>query len=206
MPYQGTNFSANVIVLLPSRRMRQEARQIEQQEQERVCEAETQVSREMRELRRLADVQASNDRYNLNLYLILGQRQVVCTRRCCHGNYCSKEEQYYNDVLDAVKTPELAEQSTKEVDEAMQQSSNLHADLHQASTKMGDPEAAQAVRKLSGHTERAYEMRDLTTSGDTFASRMLTEMSSSELMLTDDEGNEFKLSDPETAEQWEELK
>jgi len=207
MPYQGTNFSAsfrNRAVADPSRRMRQEARQIEQQEQERVREAETQASREMKELRRLADLQASNDRYNLeSLSTFSNSVKSFVQDVVVKETIAQKEEQYYNDVLDAVKTPELAEQSTKEVDEAMQQSSNLHADLHQASTKMGDPEAAQAVRKLSGHTERAYEMRDLTTSGDTFASRMLTEMSSSEVMLTDDEGNEFKLSDPETAEQWD---
>ena len=68
MPYQGSSQSIgfrNRTVIDPSKRMRQEAAQIEERGQERIRGMERQASQEIQEMKRVSDLEASNQRYEL---------------------------------------------------------------------------------------------------------------------------------------------
>ncbi len=68
MAYQGSAQSIgfrNRTVLDPSRRMRQETQELERQEQKRIQGMEEQASQQIREMRRVSELQASNSEYEL---------------------------------------------------------------------------------------------------------------------------------------------
>ena len=70
MPYQGSAQSVGFrqrAVIDPSRRMRQEAEQIERQGQQRIRGMERQASQQIEEMRRVSDIQDSNARYELGV-------------------------------------------------------------------------------------------------------------------------------------------
>lgn len=208
MPYQGSAQSVgfrNRTVADPSKRMRQEASQIEDRGRERVRSMEEQASQEIREMNRLSDIEASNSNYELKalskfsdtITRFLEEDIVDLEKRRIEGEIEEGKRIY------AEQGPAFQQQK-EDVQNAADRSYDLDIKATQAASKIPNEEGADRVRKLSRWKEHGYQLAAMKEAGQNFGVYLDNELVSNETLIEDPSGGPaFKIKDYKGKAQYE---
>lgn len=208
MAYQGSAQSVgfrNRTVADPSKRMRQEAAQIEQRGRQRVQSMETQASQEIREMNRLSDIEASNSNYELKalskfsdtITRFLEDDIVDLEKRRIEGEIEEGKRIY------AEQGPAFQQQK-EDVQNAADRSYDLDVKTTEAASKIPDEEGANRVRKLSRWKEHGYQLAAMKEAGQNFGVYLDNELVSNETLIEDPSGGPaFRIKDYKGKSQYE---
>lgn len=207
MAYQGSAQSIgfrNRQVIDPSKRMRQEAAQLEQRGKERIQGMETQASQQIREMKRVSDIQSSNSQYELEAL----SKFSNTIKRTLQEDYLEfekqrKEEGIQRGIELRATNPELAAQENREVDEALAANQELHNRVEAEAQKAPTAEAKEKVRSLSTYERMGWEIGGLKERANGWDAHLEAELDSNETVITDAQGNEFAIKDYEGLEQYD---
>ena len=207
MAYQGSAQSIgfrNRQVIDPSKRMRQEAAQLEQRGRERIQGMETQASQQIREMKRVSDIQASNSQYELQAL----SKFSNTIKKTLQEDYLEfekqrKEEGIQRGIELRATNPELAAQENREVDDALAANQELHNRVEAEAQKAPTAEAKEKVRSLSTYERMGWEIGGLKERANGWDAHLEAELDSNETVITDAQGNEFAIKDYEGLEQYD---
>ena len=196
MPYQGSAQSVGFrqrTVLDPSRRMRQEAEQIERQGQERVRGMERQASQQIEEMRRVSDIQASNADYELRAL----SKFSTTLQRTLEGPALDIVQEQKEEAIARGKRLYLEQgPEYKAEQEEVKSASNLSYDLHvkadALASKQPTEEGQDRVRKLSRWEQHGWHLAAMKQAGSNFGTHLYAEL----------ESNTDEIIDPETGEKF----
>ena len=208
MPYQGSAQSVgfrNRTVADPSKRMRQEASQIEDRGRKRIQSMEKQASQEIREMNRLSDIEADNSNYELKalckfsntITSFLEEDIVDLEKRRIEGEIEEGKRIY------AEQGPAFQQQK-EDVQNAADRSYDLDIKATQAASKIPDEEGANRVRKLSRWKEHGYQLAAMKEAGQNFGVYLDNELISNETLIEDPSGGpSFRIKDYKGKAQYE---
>lgn len=208
MPYQGSAQSVgfrNRTVADPSKRMRQEASQIEDRGRERIQSMEKQASQEIREMNRLSDIEASNSNYELKalskfsntITNFLEDDLADIEKRRIEGEIEEGKRIY------AEQGPAFQQQK-EDVQNAADRSYDLDIRATQEASKIPDEEGASRVRKLSRWKEHGYQLAAMKEAGQNFGVYLDNELVSNETLIEDPSGGPaFRIKDYKGKAQYE---
>ena len=208
MAYQGSAQSVgfrNRTVADPSKRMRQEAAQVEQRGKERTREMERQASQEIREMERVSRIQASNADYELRalskfsdtINRFLQEDVLDMEKRRIEGEIEEGKRIY------AEQGPEF-QQQRDEVQDAANRSYDLDVKTTQMADQVPDEEGADRVRKLSRWKEHGYQLAAMKEAGQNFGIYLDNELTTNETLIQDPAGGpDFKIKDYKGKQQYE---
>ena len=199
MPYQGSSQSIgfrNRTVIDPSKRMRQEAAQIEERGQERIRGMERQASQEIQEMKRVSDLEASNQRYELkalskfsstiNKFL---QEDVVEMIKEDRKEAVARGIEMHATDRDRVR------EEQEQVANAVEQQRALHDKIEAEAQKAPTTEAANRVRSLSKYEQMGWDFAAMREAANGWDSYRESELETNETVLIDSTGTEFVLKD-----------
>lgn len=207
MAYQGSAQSIgfrNRQVIDPSKRMRQEAAQLEKRGKERIQGMETQASQQIQEMKRVSDIQSSNSQYELEAL----SKFSNTIKKTLQEDYLEfekqrKEEGIQRGIELRATNPELAAQENQEVDEALAANQELHNRVEAEAQKAPTAEAKEKVRSLSTYERMGWEIGGLKERANGWDAHLEAELDSNETVITDAQGNEFAIKDYEGLEQYD---
>ena len=205
MPYQGSAQSAgfrNRPVADPSKRMRQEAGQIEEQGEKRIRQMERQASQRIQEMRRVSDIQANNADYELRV-LSKFSKTLTDTLREQGEQYVERERmQGMMDYMN--QSPEALQQDSEEVDQAYAKGAEIHSQMSDLAAKAPDKETGARIRQGSRYYKQGWDLAGMNQAAAGFPAHLLAELKTSEVMLADPNGGPaFKIKDHEGIDQWQ---
>ncbi len=207
MAYQGSAQSIgfrNRTVLDPSRRMRQETQELERQEQKRIQGMEKQASQQIREMKRVSDLQASNQQYELKaLAKFSNSINNVLQDQYLEMEKARKEEGIARGIQLRAENPGVRLQENAEVEEAMAKNRELHGRIEAEAQKAPTSEAAERVRSMSTYEKMGWHIGGLTQAAGGWDAHLEAELQNNETTLTDANGNEFQLNKYEGMEQYD---
>ena len=199
MAYQGSASSIGFRsrpVLDGSKRKRQEAQEIEQQGQRRIRGMERQASQQLTEMRRQADIAASNSSYELKaLAKFSDSINNVLQNEALDAVKQIKEDQIEEGKrIHAEQGAEFQTQKD-EVDQAGNQSYALHTRLNEVADKAPDDESGDQIRKLSRWQQHGYDLAAMQETGGRFGMHLMAELEDNTTMIVDpDTGAEFPVN------------
>lgn len=197
MPYQGSAQSVGFrqrAVIDPSRRMRQEAEEIERQGQQRIRGMERQASQQIEEMRRVSDIQDSNARYELG---VLADLSPTIQKSIKQGVELYAESERAKAMEDYLNQPtEALAQDKAQVDQALDSSAEVHTTLSKLAEKAPNALTEDAVRKRSGFYQQQWHLSAMTEAVQGFGPHLLTELSENTTELQGPDGP-FRINDPE---------
>ena len=208
MAYQGSAQSVgfrNRTVADPSKRMRQEAAQIEQRGKERTYQMEKQASQEISEMKRVSNIQASNADYELRalskfsdtINRFLQEDVLEMEKRRIEGEIEEGKRIY------AEQGPAFQQQKD-EVQDAANRSYDLDVKTTQMADKAPDEEGADRVRKLSRWKEHGYQLAAMKEAGQNFGVYLDNELATNETLIQDPAGGpDFRIKDYQGKQQYE---
>lgn len=208
MPYQGSAQSIgfrNRTVIDPSKRMREEAAQIEAQGRERVIGMERQASQQIGEMRRVSDIQANNTRYELealsqfssSLSRFIEEDVVELEKKRIEGEIEEGKRLY------AEQGPAFLSQQD-DVKKAANRSYELDVQLDEVANKAPTEEAGERIRKLSRWQQHGWELAAMKEAGQGFGMHLDAELTSNETLIKDPNGGpDFKIKDYKGKDQYE---
>ena len=199
MPYQGSSQSIgfrNRTVIDPSKRMRQEAAQIEERGQERIRGMERQASQEIQEMKRVSDLEASNQRYELQalskfsstINKFLQEDVVEMVKE-------DRKEQVARGIEMYASDPQAVRQEQEQVSNAVEQQRALHDKIEAEAQKAPTTEAADRVRSLSKYEQMGWDFAAMREAANGWDSYRESELQTNETVLIDSTGTEFVLKD-----------
>lgn len=199
MPYQGSSQSIgfrNRTVIDPSKRMRQEAAQIEERGQERIRGMERQASQEIQEMKRVSDLEASNQRYELQalskfsstINKFLQEDVVEMVKE-------DRKEQVARGIEMYASDPQAVRQEQEQVSNAVEQQRALHDKIEAEAQKAPTTEAADRVRSLSKYEQMGWDFAAMREAANGWDSYRESELETNETVLIDSTGTEFVLKD-----------
>lgn len=199
MPYQGSSQSIgfrNRTVIDPSKRMRQEAAQIEERGQERIRGMERQASQEIQEMKRVSDLEASNQRYELQalskfsstINKFLQEDVVEMVKE-------DRKEQVARGIEMYASDPQAVRQEQEQVSNAVEQQRALHDKIEAEAQKAPTTEAANRVRSLSKYEQMGWDFAAMREAANGWDSYRESELETNETVLIDSTGTEFVLKD-----------
>ena len=198
MAYQGSAQSIgfrNRTVLDPSRRMRQETQELERQEQKRIQGMEKQASQQIREMKRVSDLQASNQQYELKaLAKFSNSINNLLQDQYLDMEVARKEEGIARGIQLRAENPGVRLQENAEVEEAMAKNRELHGKIEAEAQKAPTSEAAERVRSMSTYEKMGWHIGGLTQAAGGWDAHLEAELQNNETTLTDATGNEFQLN------------
>ena len=207
MAYQGSAQSIgfrNRTVLDPSRRMRQETQELERQEQKRIQGMEKQASQQIREMRRVSDLQASNQQYELKaLAKFSNSINNLLQDQYLDMEKARKEEGIARGIQLRAENPGVRLQENAEVEEAMAKNRELHGKIEAEAQKAPTSEAAERVRSMSTYEKMGWHIGGLTQAAGGWDAHLEAELQNNETVLTDANGNEFQLNKYEGMDQYD---
>ena len=207
MAYQGSAQSIgfrNRTVLDPSRRMRQETQELERQEQKRIQGMEKQASQQIREMRRVSDLQASNQQYELKaLAKFSNSINNLLQDQYLEMEKARKEEGIARGIQLRAENPGVRLQENAEVEEAMAQNRELHGRIEAEAQKAPTSEAAERVRSMSTYEKMGWHIGGLTQAAGGWDAHLEAELQNNETILTDANGNEFQLNKYQGMDQYD---
>ena len=207
MAYQGSAQSIgfrNRTVLDPSRRMRQETQELERQEQKRIQGMEKQASQQIREMRRVSDLQASNQQYELKaLAKFSNSINNLLQDQYLDMEVARKEEGIARGIQLRAENPGVRLQENAEVEEAMAKNRELHGKIEAEAQKAPTSEAAERVRSMSTYEKMGWHIGGLTQAAGGWDAHLEAELQNNETILTDANGNEFQLNKYEGMDQYD---
>ena len=208
MAYQGSAQSVgfrNRTVADPSKRMRQEAAQIEQRGKERTREMERQASQEIREMQRVSNIPASNADYELRA---LSKFSNTITRFLQEDVADMEKRRIEGEIEEgkriyAEQGPAF-QQQRDEVQDAANRSYDLDVKTTQMADKAPDEEGADRVRKLSRWKEHGYQLAAMNEAGQNFGVYLDNELTTNETLIQDPAGGpDFRIKDYQGKQQYE---
>lgn len=205
MPYQGSAQSVgfrNRQVADPSRRMRQEAEQIERQGAERIRQMEKQASQQTREMQRVSDLQASNDKYNLNA---LSKFSTTISKFVQDQAQQYVDEERARGAVEYMSQPPEALQADNDiVDAAYKKGVEVHSGMSDLAEKAPDHATASTVRANSRYYQQGWDLAAMNEAAQGFGAHLLSEMKTNTTMLQDPNGGaDFQLNQYEGPAQWQ---
>lgn len=207
MAYQGSAQSIgfrNRQVIDPSKRMRQEAAQLEQRGKERIQGMEKQASQQIQEMKRVSDIQSSNSQYELQAL----SKFSNTIKKTLQEDYLEfekqrKEEGVQRGIELRATNPELAAQENKEVDDALAANQELHNRVEAEAQNAPTAEAKERVRSLSTYERMGWEIGGLKERANGWDAHLEAEFDTNETVITDSQGNSFAIKDYDGLEQYD---
>lgn len=199
MAYQGSASSIGFRsrpVLDGSKRKRQEAQEIEQQGQRRIRGMERQASQQLTEMRRQADIAASNSSYELKaLAKFSDSINNVLQNEALDAVKQIKEDQIEEGKRIHAEQGAAFQTQKDEVDQAGNQSYALHTRLNEVADKAPDDESGDQIRKLSRWQQHGYDLAAMQETGGRFGMHLMAELEDNTTMIVDpDTGAEFPVN------------
>ena len=207
MAYQGSAQSIgfrNRTVLDPSQRMRQEAQELERQQQKRIRGMERQASQQIQEMKRVSDLQNSNAQYELKaLAKFSTSLQNALEDVYLESEKERKEEGIARGIQLRAENPNVRLQENAEVDEAMAKNRELHGKIEEEAQKAPTGEAAERIRSLSTYEKMGWHIAGLTQAAGGWDAHLEAELVNNTTILVDSNGNEFQLNQYKDMEQYD---
>lgn len=199
MPYQGSSQSVgfrNRTVIDPSKRMRQEAAQIEERGRERIRGMEGQASQEIQEMKRVSDIEASNQRYELQALSKFSQTiNKFLQEDVVEMIKEDRKEQVSRGIEMYASDPQAVRQEQAQVSNAVEQQRALHDKIEAEAQKAPTTEAANRVRSLSRYEQMGWDFAAMREAANGWDAHRESELQTNETVLIDSTGTEFVLKD-----------
>ena len=199
MPYQGTSQSVGFRqrqVIDPSKRMRQEAAQIQEQGQQRIQGMREQASQEIQEMKRVADLEASNARYELNALSKFSNTINKLLQEDVVGKIQENRQAEVNRGIEMYATnPQAVAAEKQAVADTVEQQRSLHDKIEAEAQKAPNTEAANRVRSLSKFEQMGWDFAAMREAANGWAAHRESELETNTTRLLDHDGTPFILKD-----------
>lgn len=204
MPYKGSAQAIgfrNRTVIDPSQRMRQEAEQLERQEQQRIRGMERQASQQIQDMSRVSNIVSANAEYELKALTRFSDTLLNMVEEETQKGI---ERERYQGMVDYMnQPPEALAQDKEEVDAAINRTAELHVDINKFADKAPTPTTEALVRKRSMFYKQGWDRAAMMEGIQGLGAHLIAELESNETELPDPRGGTFKINDKLDPEQFE---